>query len=116
MCQVEVKDHVIHNPTTGAFQISPFSKEEAKTGTQFEVAPLLDPFTKEITGYGVTAKFGNEADARAYELHITEAGLRLIEQVMARDAEVEARIIEPIPEELRPVFLKCLKTMVGLER
>lgn len=58
----------------------------------------------------------SESDARSYELHITTAGLALVDEVMARDAEVEARIIEPIPEELRPVFLKCLKTMVGLER
>lgn len=65
---------------------------------------------------GLVRRERSEADGRAYELHITTAGLALIEEVMARDAEVEARIIEPIPEELRPVFLKCLKTMVGLER
>lgn len=65
---------------------------------------------------GLVRRERSEADGRAYELHITTAGLALIEEVMTRDAEVEARIIEPIPEELRPVFLKCLKTMVGLER
>ncbi len=69
-----------------------------------------------IVARGLVRRERSEADARAYELHITEEGLRLIEQVMARDAEVEALIIAPIPEELRPVFIKCLKTMVGLER
>jgi hypothetical protein len=35
--------------------------------------------------------------------------------VLPRDAEVEAQVLAPIPEELRPVFLRCLRLMAGLE-
>ena len=50
---------VTHGPYT-----STVGREAA--GPQFEVAPVFDPYTKEITGYGMTAKFTNPTDAEAY--------------------------------------------------
>jgi DNA-binding MarR family transcriptional regulator len=55
-------------------------------------------------------------DARAYEIHITDKGVKAVEDVLAADALVESRIMEPLPPELRPLFVKCLKIMVGLEK
>jgi DNA-binding MarR family transcriptional regulator len=57
-----------------------------------------------------------KGDARAYEIHITERGIELLREVLPRDRLVEARVIEPLPEELRPLFIKCLKIMAGLEK
>jgi hypothetical protein len=33
--------------------------------------------------------------------------------VLPRDAEVERKLLERLPEEYRPLFLKCLKMMVA---
>jgi DNA-binding MarR family transcriptional regulator len=55
-------------------------------------------------------------DARAYEISITQRGIDLLVEVLPRDKRVEERVIEPLPPELRPLFIKCLKIMVGLDR
>jgi len=55
-------------------------------------------------------------DGRAYQITITDKGLRVLEQVLPGDAVVEKRVMEPLPPELRPLFVKCLRIMVGLEK
>jgi DNA-binding MarR family transcriptional regulator len=55
-------------------------------------------------------------DARAYEITITPKGIQLLLGVLPRDLEVERKVIEPLPPELRPIFVKCLRIMVGLDR
>ncbi len=55
-------------------------------------------------------------DGRAYEITITEKGIRALEEVLPGDAVVERRIMEPLPPELRPLFVKCLRILVGLEK
>jgi DNA-binding MarR family transcriptional regulator len=55
-------------------------------------------------------------DARAYEIYITDKGVDLLREVLPRDRLVEERVIEPLPAELRPLFIKCLKIMAGLEK
>lgn len=55
-------------------------------------------------------------DNRANRVHITASGVELLRRVMPRDAAVEAQVIAPLPPEYRPLFVKCLKIMVGLER
>ncbi|MEN4921069.1 MarR family transcriptional regulator [Achromobacter spanius] len=64
---------------------------------------------------GYVRRTRSAEDARAYALEITEEGLALLARVLLRDAEVEARVLEPIPAELRPLFLQCLRLMAGLE-
>lgn len=55
-------------------------------------------------------------DARAYEITITQKGIDLLSEVLPRDQQVEERVIQPLPPELRPLFIKCLKIMVELDR
>lgn len=55
-------------------------------------------------------------DGRAYELFITTKGVQLLNVIMPRDRQVESAVIEPLPAELRPLFVKCLKILVGLEK
>ncbi len=54
-------------------------------------------------------------DSRAYELVLTAQGEDLLVSVMPAVAETQARILEPLPPHLRPVFLHCLKLLAGLE-
>lgn len=55
-------------------------------------------------------------DARAYEIHITQKGIQLLLEVLPRDLEVECKVIDPLPPELQPIFMKCLRIMVGLDK
>lgn len=55
-------------------------------------------------------------DARAYEMTITQRGIDLLVEILPRDLQVEERVIEPLPEEYRPLFLKCLRILAGLEK
>ena len=52
-------------------------------------------------------------DKRAYQLFLTNAGADLLEQIMARDVELERRLLERLPEEYRPLFLKCLRMIIS---
>ncbi len=54
-----------------------------------------------------------KGDARAYQLHLAPAGARLLERVLPRDAEFEQRLLQPLPEEYRPLFLKCLRLLLN---
>lgn len=54
-------------------------------------------------------------DKRAYQLFLTCAGAQMLDRVMARDMEVERRLLEKLPEEYRPLFLKCLRIIITSE-
>lgn len=68
-----------------------------------------------MTAKGHVRRTRSAQDGRAYALEITDAGVALLARILPRDAQVEAQVLAPIPEELRPVFLKCLRLMAGLE-
>ncbi len=55
-------------------------------------------------------------DARAYEINITSEGIDLLLEILPRDGDVEAKVLEPLPEEYRALFIKCLRIMAGLEK
>jgi DNA-binding MarR family transcriptional regulator len=55
-------------------------------------------------------------DARAYHITISQKGIDLLVEVLPRDREVEEKVFAPLPAELRPLFIKCLKIMVGLDK
>jgi len=54
-------------------------------------------------------------DARAYEINIAPKGVDVLLEMLPRDAQVEQRVIEILPEEYRPLFVKCLRLMAGLD-
>lgn len=64
---------------------------------------------------GYVKRTRSREDARAYALEITDEGMGLLARVLPQDAHVEASVLAPIPEEMRPIFLKCLRLMAGLE-
>ena len=49
---------------------------------------------------------------RAYELFLTVEGAMLLDRVMPRDIRVEQRVLERLPIEYRPLFIKCIRLMV----
>jgi len=50
-------------------------------------------------------------DRRAYRLFLAPLGAQLLDRVMPRDALVEARVLERLPEEFRLLFMKCLRML-----
>ncbi len=51
-------------------------------------------------------------DQRAYQLFLAAPGAQVLNRVMPRDLVLEAQIIERLPLEYRPLFLKCLRLLV----
>lgn len=90
--------------------------------TQNRVAELIaldrNSFAEMIarmSAKGYVRRTRSAEDGRAYALEITDEGMALLARVLPRDAQVEAQVLAPIPEELRPMFLRCLRLMAGLE-
>ena len=67
---------------------------------------------RRLVAAGLLVRVGASRDQRAYQLFLSPAGGRLLDRVMPRDAEVERRVLERLPEEYRPLFIKCLRLLV----
>ena len=67
---------------------------------------------KRLVAAGLLNRLGAKDDQRAYELFLAPAGAELLNRVMPRDALVERRVLERLPEEYRPLFVKCLRLLV----
>lgn len=64
---------------------------------------------------GLLRRAAAKGDRRAYAIFITPKGEALMRTIMPLDQVVEARVIAPLPPEYRPLFLKCLRLMIGIE-
>ena len=67
---------------------------------------------KRLVAADLLARRAARDDQRAYELCLAPAGAELLNRVMPRDANVERRLLERLPEEYRPLFVKCLRMLV----
>lgn len=67
---------------------------------------------KRLAGSGLLRRVSAKDDQRAYQLFLAPAGAALLNRVMPRDALVERRVLERLPEEYRPLFIKCLHMLV----
>lgn len=68
-----------------------------------------------LANRGLVRRERSTTDGRAWAVTITDEGLALLDAVMPRDAEVERRVLEPLPAEYRLLFAKCLRLMTGIE-
>ena len=67
---------------------------------------------KRMVEAGMLRRAAARSDHRAYELFLASNGAQVLNRVMPRDAAVEARILERLPEEYRLLFIKCLHLIV----
>lgn len=51
-------------------------------------------------------------DQRAYELFLTHEGAGLLDRVMPRDVRLEQQVMERLPAEYRPLFMKCIRLLI----
>jgi DNA-binding MarR family transcriptional regulator len=78
---------------------------------------FMDPNTvadmaKRLSKAGLLRRASAKTDQRAYGLFLTPEGARLLNRVMPRDLELERKVLECLPEEYRPLFIKCIRLMV----
>jgi DNA-binding MarR family transcriptional regulator len=64
---------------------------------------------------GLALRQPSARDGRAYEISITRKGAEVVEALLPALEEVQRRILEPLPPEMRAPFLACLRAMSGLE-
>ena len=70
---------------------------------------------RRMVARGLLSRVPAQTDGRAYAIHVTPKGEALLRKMLPHDLIVEERVIEPLPPEYRPLFVKCLKILVGLE-
>jgi DNA-binding MarR family transcriptional regulator len=68
-----------------------------------------------LAAKGYVTRRRSAADARAFAIAPTRKGARFVAEMMPRAHEVQRRILEPLPEALRPVFVHCLRILLGLD-
>ncbi|MDF0730090.1 MarR family winged helix-turn-helix transcriptional regulator [Pseudomonas entomophila] len=89
--------------------------QNALAGHLFMDRNTVAEMVKRLCANGMLVRVSAKRDQRAYQLYLGEEGASLLERVLPRDAEVERKLLERLPEEYRPLFLKCLKLIVGPE-
>lgn len=67
---------------------------------------------RRLAANGLIRRLPAGDDQRAYGLFLAPAGAEVLNRVMPRDARVEQRLLERLPEEYRPLFVKCLRLIV----
>ena len=75
----------------------------------------LTQMIKRLTDRGLLERRKARGDARSNAISATSEAVRLLEEVMPKVRRVQKQILEPLPNELRPVFRMCLRIIVGLE-
>jgi len=70
---------------------------------------------KRMHSAGLIERTPSPADARAYQLYVTPAGMDVLRRVMPRDVVVEDQLLACLPEEYRALFVKCLRLIAEAE-
>jgi DNA-binding MarR family transcriptional regulator len=70
---------------------------------------------RRMTARGLLRRAAAHDDRRAYAIFITPKGEALLKAVLPIDRIIEERVIAPLPPEYRPLFIKCLKLMAGVD-
>lgn len=64
---------------------------------------------------GLLRRERSASDRRAWSVYITDAGVDILRVVLPRNERLMETVLEPLPLEYRPLFVKCLRLMAGLD-
>lgn len=64
---------------------------------------------------GLLRRQPSDRDGRAWSIHITESGTSILREVLPRNEHLMQAVLEPLPDEYRLLFVKCLRLMAGLD-
>lgn len=71
--------------------------------------------TARLVKRGLLRRERSETDGRAWSIFVTPDAEAILRQVLPRNAELMERLLEPLPPEYRPLFIKSLRLIVGVE-
>jgi DNA-binding MarR family transcriptional regulator len=74
----------------------------------------LGEVTARLVRRGLIRRRRSRDDARAYDLRITEAGEQLLQRMAEGLAEVQRRILEPLPKKDRADFIRLARLIAGI--
>jgi DNA-binding MarR family transcriptional regulator len=67
---------------------------------------------RRLASSGLIRRMPARNDRRAYELFLAPGGAGLLDRVMPRDMLIEQKMLERLPAEYRPLFIKCVRLIV----
>lgn len=67
---------------------------------------------KRMSAGGLMRRMASPTDQRAYQLFLGPDGAALLNRVMPHDVALEQRLLERLPAEYRPLFLKCIRLII----
>lgn len=115
----EVLGRSAPTPRQFAIMIAAYQLEEptqsrisARTGVDRNTIADIVP---RLVKRGLMEKLPMPGDSRAWELRLTKRGRTLVEKLVPLAVEMEEQLLAPLPEELRPVFVQCLRLVAGVE-
>lgn len=67
---------------------------------------------KRMTAVGLISRRASPSDQRAYSLFLAPAGAALLDRVMPLDSMLEQQVLQRLPVEYRPLFIKCIRMII----
>jgi DNA-binding MarR family transcriptional regulator len=64
---------------------------------------------------GLLRRERSDRDRRAWSIYIESVGVEVLRAVLPRHELLMEAVLAPLPLEYRPMFVKCLRLMAGLE-
>lgn len=70
---------------------------------------------KRLIAKGLLERRRSERDRRAYLIYVTSAGEDALRLVLPNNERLADEILEPLPADYRPMFMRCLRLLAGLD-
>ena len=97
-----------------AYRLPGANQSELATQIALDRNTFAEMLTRMVAA-GMLVRDRDPGDARAKRIFITRRGIERLKEIMPIDKVVEAAVVDSLPLEYRPLFLKCLRLMVGVD-
>lgn len=90
------------------------SQNDLVAHTGFDKSTLKEMIGRMVTK-GWVERERHPEDSRAWMMQVTPQGKAMLDGRMDKLRAAQEEILAPLPPDLRPVFLRCLRILIGLE-